>query len=332
MQISIIKPGMLTSIQDMGRRMHLADAVPVGGAMDKLAARIANIALGNDDNAAVIEFTYAEAAFKAETSLLVAYSGDGAVLKIDDQTLPADRPIFIPAGFVITLAPNPIGSRTYLAVAGGWDVPEVLDSRSTYLAASFGGFKGRVLKQGDILKCCCQPSELTRAIINKLEGTQIKYPGWSIARPLLSADKKDDIRIVPGNEFSWFDSDSILNFLSVPYTLSLRSNRMGYQLHGALINLKIKKELLSTAVTPGTIQVTGSGEMILLMADCQTTGGYPRIAQVAGVDMPVCAQLKPADSITFKEISREEAEKLYIELEVQLYRIRAILTYKIADI
>jgi antagonist of KipI len=129
------------------------------------------------------------------------------------------------------------------------------------------------------------------------------------------------IRVVPANEFTWFDGLSLIDFLSKPYKLSLNSNRMGYHLEGPVINRLVKDELLSTAVVPGTIQVTGSGSMVLLMADCQTTGGYPRIAQVAAVDMPLCAQLKPGDSIHFKEISRQEAEILLLAREEELRKL-----------
>jgi antagonist of KipI len=131
-----------------------------------------------------------------------------------------------------------------------------------------------------------------------------------------------------GNEFDWFDARSISVFLSTSYIIGRQSNRMGYHLEGAMIARTKNNELLSSAVMPGTIQVTGSGSMVLLMADCQTTGGYPRIAQVAAVDMPLCAQLKPGDSIFFKEISWRDAEMLYIEREQQLRQLTVAVQCK----
>jgi antagonist of KipI len=328
MHIRIIKPGLLSTIQDMGRGSYLSQAVPVSGAMDSLSARIANKAVGNTDNEAVIEFTYADAEFIAETDLLIACAGDGAILKVDDQKLPPDRPIYIPAGTIIKLTNMPTGCRTYLTVAGGWNVPDILGSKSTYLTAGFGGLEGRALKVGDQLNSVNQLSNITQKIIDKLKVDHINYTQWSIPRQLLLPADRKSIRVVAANELDWFDKQSIADFFSTPYIIDQRSNRMGYHLEGICIDRLKNDELLSTAVAPGTIQVTGNGSMVLLMADCQTTGGYPRIAQVAAVDLPLCAQLKPGDAIYFKEINRDEAEMLYLERERDLQRLTTAVQYK----
>lgn len=321
MQIRITKPGLLSTIQDMGRKQYLSQAVPVSGAMDMLSARIANKAVGNDDNAAVIEFTYAAAEFVAETDILIAYAGDGALLKTDQQSIPAERPVFIAAHTVIRFINNPAGSRTYVAIAGGFNVAEVLGSRSTYITAAIGGLNGRALQTDDELNSYDTITPVTAHIINQLKSHTVNSANWNLAgQSMLPVDRKT-IRVIPAKEFTWFEALSILDFLSNPYKLSLRSNRMGYHLEGSLIERSVKQELLSTAVTPGTIQVTGNGSLVLLMADCQTTGGYPRIAQVASVDLPLCGQLKPGDTIFFKEISRHEAEMLYLEREEQLHKL-----------
>ncbi|PTR01619.1 antagonist of KipI [Mucilaginibacter yixingensis] len=321
MQIEIIKPGMLSTVQDLGRTQSRGNAVPVSGAMDTLSARVANLALGNEQTAAVIEFTYADAIFKAQTDLLIAWSGDGAILQSDGQMLPADRPLLIPQGKTIKLINNPTGCRTYLAVAGGWNVPEVLGSKSTYITAGFGGLEGRAFRKGDVLQTFGNQSETNVKFCDTLTGAKINYPRWSIARPLfLPADRKL-IRVMPGPEADWFDADAIASFYSAPYRVGSRSNRMGIGLEGEKVKRKIQTELLSTAVTPGTIQVTNNNDMILLMADCQTTGGYPRIAQVAAVDLPLCAQLKPGDEIRFQQITRQEAERLLVQRERELRRL-----------
>lgn len=311
----------MSTIQDIGRYQYLSQAVPVSGVMDRLSARLANKVLGNGDNTAVIEFTYADAEFIAETDLLISHAGHGAILTSGERQLPAGRPLFILSGTIIKLTNAPSGSRTYLAVAGGWDVPEILGSKSTYLAAGFGGLDGRALQRGDILKNEQRLTDSTKKILKSLKGDKVSYPGWSIAEQSFLPEDRKTIRVVRGNEFDWFDARSISVFLSTPYIIGRQSNRMGYHLEGASITRTTKTELLSSAVIPGTIQVTGSGSMVLLMADCQTTGGYPRIVQVAAVDMPLCAQLKPGDSIFFKEINRREAEMLYIEREQQLQQL-----------
>jgi antagonist of KipI len=324
----ILKPGLLSTIQDMGRYQYLSQAVPVSGAMDTLSARIANKAVGNDDGSAVIELTYADADFIAETDLLIAYAGDGAILKSNEQKLPPERPLFIPEGTTIKLTNNPSGTRTYLSVAGGWDAPEVLGSKSTFLTVGFGGFGGRALKKGDILKNEEKFTVITQKIIKSLKNTKVNYPAWSMPQKQFLPTEKMTIRVVPANEFCWFDGRSIAEFLSTPYTIGKQSNRMGYHLEGAIIERVKTDELLSTAVTPGTIQVAGNGSMILLMADCQTTGGYPRIAQVAAVDMQLCAQLKPGDTIYFNGINRREAEMLYLEREQQLQQLTTAVQCK----
>lgn len=318
----------MSTIQDMGRYQYLSQAVPVSGAMDTLSARIANKAVGNNDNAAVIEFTYADTEFIAETDLLIAYAGDGAILKSGEQNLPAGRPLFIPEGTTIKLTNGPSGSRTYLSVAGGWDVPEILGSKSTFLTAGFGGFNGRDLKKGDILKNEGIFTNITQKIEKSLKNAKVNYPAWSIPQKQFLSTEKKVIRVVPANEFCWFDGKSIADFLSTPYIIGQQSNRMGYHLEGAIMERVKRDELLSTAVTPGIIQVTGNGSMIMLMADCQTTGGYPRIAQVAAVDLPLCAQLKPGDAIYLKEIGRREAEMLYLEREQLLQQLTTAVQCK----
>lgn len=328
MQIRIIKSGILSTVQDFGRYLFLSQGVPISGAMDTLSARIANKAVGNHDNAAVIEFTYAEASFVAETAIMIAYAGEGAILKSGIQILPAERPVFIPSGTIVHLVNNPAGSRTYLSVSGGWNVPEVLGSKSTFMTANLGGFQGRKIQSEDVLESLVSRTPTTEKIIVSLQSTDVNYPSWSLARQLFLPVDRKTIHVMPGREFNWFNGRSIVDFLSTPYTLSLQSNRMGFRLEGSPITRLIEKELLSTAVTPGTIQVTGSGGLILLMADCQTIGGYPRIAQVAAVDLPLCAQLKPGDTIFFKEMSHDEAEMQYLEREQQLHKLTVAVQSK----
>lgn len=328
MKISIIKPGLLSTIQDMGRYRYLSQAVPVSGAMDELAHRLANKAVGNDDNNATVEFTYADTSFKAETPILISYSGDGAFLVYNNELMPAEKPLFFPAGSVVKLTHNAVGVRTYLAIAGGWDVPELMESKSTYLTASFGGYKGRALQKADVLVSGTLLSEVSYGILNHLIEKSLTYPNWRISRESLLPEKRQEIRVVLANEINWFDATSIISFLTSTYTIDRRSNRMGYHLSGKPLVKKVKKELVSTAVTPGVIQVTGSGDLVILMADCQTTGGYPRIAHVAAVDLPLCAQLKPGDVIRFSEISRDEAEELYLEREHDLSLITMVISLK----
>ncbi|WP_379090739.1 biotin-dependent carboxyltransferase family protein [Pedobacter sp. UC225_65] len=327
MKITIIKPGALTSIQDQGRSMGRKEGVPTSGTMDQLSAALANSAVGNDRDSAVIEFTYAHASFRAETDILIAHAGYGAVLEVNGKDIPPRRPVFILAGTVVSLKASEVGVRSYLAIAGGWQVPAILGSKSTYLPGGFGGYQGRLLKKGDMLAHCPKLSAPSKTILEKLSGDQLNFPSWGIVFPKFALSKH--IRVVPAHEFTWFDSTSILYFLSLPFALSNQSDRMGLRFDGPIMNRLQQKEMLSTAVTMGTIQVTGSGELIILMADGQTTGGYPRIAQVAAIDLPQCAQLRPNQQVFFKEISQEVAEKLYLEQENYLRQLQATIVHQL---
>ena len=313
MKIRILKPGLLSTIQDLGRWNFLSDAVPFSGAMDQLSAQIANIAVGNDRGCAVIEFTQSGASFAVEEDTVLAWSGAGAYLRSEGLYLPPFRPVFVPAGAEIQLHHSPDGLRSYLAVAGGWDVPELLGSRSTYIPAGIGGVNGRALVEHDELNNSAALSPLSRQIVESLEGEGINYPNWQIAANAFIPVDRNTIRAITGKEFDWFDDASKRRVFNKKFTVANNSSRMGYRLQGAKIRKVREDEMLSTTVVPGTVQVAGDGELILLMADAQTTGGYPRIAQVASVDMSLCAQIKPGDEIGFRQISLKDAERLYLK-------------------
>lgn len=326
MAIRIIRAGVLTTVQDLGRPMFRGQAVPTSGAMDQLSARLANKAVGNPDGSALIEFNYGGASFSVECDLLIAYSGYGAIYTVNGVDLPCNRPLFIPAGTSITLKENLQGSRSYLAVAGGWKVTEIMGSRSTYLSGGFGGFEGRALEANDLLinEACMSP--LSKSILEHLKSSEINFPKWSISDSRFVL--KNEVRVVPAQEFLWFDAISIISLLTKSFVVNAQGNRMGIPIDGPLMSRRKTDELLSTAVTIGTIQVTGNGNLVLLMADAQTTGGYPRIAQVASVDLVACAQMRPNKEIFFKEISSDEAEELYLEREMHLKQLDATIAYK----
>lgn len=231
MRIRIIKPGLSSTVQDLGRTGFLSQAVPVSGAMDTYSARIANKCLGNEDEAAVIEFTLSGAEFTADTDLLIAFAGGGSVPQTAGRDLPLNRPLYIPAGTQIRLGNGDNGSRIYLAVAGGWDVPVVLGSRSTFLTAGFGGLEGRALQPGDVLQNGSL-SALAEKILASLKNEEMNYARWSLLPGRLPESNGSDIRIIPGPEFNWFDHRSIIYILTKSFTISNKNNRMGYQLEG----------------------------------------------------------------------------------------------------
>lgn len=330
MSIKIIKPGVFSTIQDLGRTQFLDQAVPVSGALDRLATRIANELLGNHPNDAVVELAYGGMEFIAESDILISIVGKGDSFKINGVNTPLNRSVYIPKGSLIFLGHQKSGSHIYIAIAGGWDIPEVLGSKSTFLTGAFGGFKGRRLEKDDVLSANNKLSKITQLILNRLKGEKVNYPKWSIPVAQFLPEKNHKIRVILGREWDWFMKNSQEDFLCKPYQLSADSNRMGYRLIGAELTRKanFQQELLSTAVVPGIIQVTGNGALILLMADCQTTGGYPRLAKVIEIDLPICAQLKPSDQLFFEAISLKEAEKLYLNLQKDLDRLKLAIRMK----
>lgn len=303
MGLQVLESGLMTTIQDLGRFGFRSSGVPVSGAMDKVAATIANKLIGNLPSLPVLEISYGGCQFYTTTNLLIACCGGGATLTINDIPVAYGKPIQVPSGSLIQFTTSQTQLYTYLAVQGGWKSSLALGSHSTYLPASIGGYQGRALQKGDIL----------HANTPQLQIEKLNFPKWRVNPNRFASYSSRTLRIIKGHEYDWFTAQSVEQMINTPFTINRKSNRMGYSLDGIPIHKNQKQELLSTAVTIGTIQVTSSGQAIILMADCQTTGGYPRIGQIAAVDIPVCAQLRPGEQITFEHIEIEEAEALYLE-------------------
>lgn len=306
MAITVVRAGMLTTVQDLGRHSHRASGVPVAGAMDGFALRLANLLVGNHVDAAGLEFTLVgpELQFGADT--LIALTGG------DFALLPLCQPIRVKAGERVVLGAARFGCRGYLAVAGGLDVPLVLGSRSTYLRAKLGGLAGRALRDGDVL-----PSvQVARNIFGRWQVDERILPAYSPA-PV--------VRVVRGAQADEFGE----TFLSVEFKVSTQSDRMGVRLAGPVVARKSAVELVSTVVAPGTVQVPPDGQPIVLMADAQTMGGYPQIAHVIGMDLPLVAQLRPGDSVRFQVVTLAEAHRLSMAREHALALLREGLSGKL---
>jgi antagonist of KipI len=303
MSLRIIKPGISTTLQDAGRPGFQAAGVPVSGAMDRDSMKLANLLCGNDPGEVVLETTLHGAEWLVEEEQLIAFSGGGSALLINNQPAPYNRAIRVKACSLISLKPIQTGCRSYLAVAGGFKSMTDLNSHSTYSPAGLGGYQGRALKAGDLLEWSSKKSMLTDAIMDTLanEGNDFTVAKWGIDFSLQNPDKEKSIRVFNGPESEWFDEHTRTKLFRESFGVSNQSNRMGYRLSGPAFILSKKRELISTAVCSGTIQVTHEGSLVLLMADAQTTGGYPRLAMVAAVDLPACAQLRPGDSIQFRK-------------------------------
>jgi antagonist of KipI len=321
MSITILKPGMMSSLQDLGRWGFQQFGVPIGGAMDNVSATLANMICGNDENEAVIEMTLHGASFMFNEAAYCAIVGGGCQAFAGDDELPFNRLIWIPAFSIIRTTAHAQGCRSYLAVSGGFKVNKILGSASTYTPSGIGGMDGRNLATGDMLSF--KREQILQASSSlKMLPSGVGISHWHTANLVEATPNVVMVHSIKGPEFDLFNSTSQENIFTSDFTISSQSNRMGYRLEGKKFALEQKTEMVSTAVTTGIVQVTHEGNPIILMADAQTMGGYPRIARICAADIPLLAQTRPGVKIKFKEISEEESSNRCKELNSKMKRLK----------
>lgn len=327
MSITIRQPGILTMIQDLGRYGEQKYGVIVGGAMDPISLRIANILVRNEQSEGGLEIVLFGLSFQFNEDTLIAITGGQLHPTIDGKPAPMWRPIRVPKGAILQFKSGHSGSRAYIAFAGGINVPKVLGSKSTYLNAKIGGFEGRALQAGDTL-AFGKMSEESHTLMNQLETDQ--EPLWLVNyQDFITFNKHKTIRIVKGSEYDKFDQESLDAILNEQYTLTTHADRMGYKLEGHPLKMTEEFDLISEGVTFGTIQVPSSGQPIILMADRQTVGGYPKIAQVISADLPKLAQSLPMNQMRFQLVTIREAEQALINREQALKLLETSIRLKI---
>ncbi len=249
---------------------------------------------------------------------------------IDGRPVPAWHPVRVRAGATLSFTGAASGCRAYVAFAGGLDVPLVLGSRSTHLRAGFGGLEGRGLREGDVVALGA-PSALAVRLAAGLGAGDAPFAAapWSVGGAVLAGYGAEPvIRLMPGPEHGRLTPASRERLFGEAFRVAPESDRMGYRLQGPPLALASDEELLSEGVAAGTLQLPPGGAPIALLADRQTTGGYPRIGQIASVDLPAIAQLKPGDSLRFREIAVAEAQALYLEREHEIAKIRDAIALK----
>lgn len=310
--IRVLRAGAYTTVQDRGRRGWQRDGVPVSGAMDDPALRLANALVGNPPDAAVLEATLRGPTLVFDADAYVAITGADMDARIDDRRLATWWAAAVQAGQTLTLDTSRAGCRSYVAIRGGIDVPRVLGSRSTYVRAALGGLEGgRPLQRGDVLGIVQGASQTP----TKSRGVDVRHLGL----------QRDVARMIDGPHLARLDRASRRAIFTEPFTMQPQSDRMGVRLAGPRLALDPGGEPLSAGVAAGTVQLPPSGDPIVLMSDGQTVGGYPRLGDIATVDLPVLAQLRPGESIRFAQVSASDAETLYLEREHELARIERFL-------
>jgi antagonist of KipI len=323
MSIRVTKPGLLSTLQDLGRYGYQRFGVVAGGAMDEWSHRMANLLVGNAEDEATLEITLQGPGLTFDETALIAICGADLSPRIGEQPLPQGRPVLVNAGSQLDFGRRQSGFRAYLAVRGGYRVAPVMNSKSTYLRGSFGGFKGRALRKGDEIPIDAWDAEekYPRFVMALREGAgpfAVPIPPVGLTAPLV-------VRIIAGRQWEAFGDEARALLVSAEFRISAQSDRMGYRIEGPKLALREALEMISEAVTFGTIQVPPDGNPIILMADRQTTGGYPKIAEVASVDLPLLAQMLPQQALRFALISLERAQQLYVAREQEIRRIRQSL-------
>ena len=310
--IEVISAGLLTTVQDLGRRGYQQYGIPVCGALDPVSLRIANVLVGNPEGEAGLEITALGPTIRFASDSVVAMVGADFKVDLNGRDVRTWESVEVAAGSVLSVGPASDGLRAYLAIAGGLDVPLVMNSKSTDLKGAFGGFEGRSLRDGDSLPVGVSP--------HVANWSQRGLPGGISRQPTFGQEFQ--IRVVLGPQDVEFTQSGIDTLLTSEYTVTVDSDRMGCRLDGAEITHVGGPDIVSDGTALGSVQVPGSGQPIILLADRGTTGGYTKIATVITPDIGLLSQAMPGAKVRFAEVSVEEAHEVLREQEAMIREIK----------
>ena len=312
--IEVVEPGLLTTVQDRGRYGYLRYGVPVSGAMDYFALRVANLLVGTPQEEACLEITFVGPRLRFLKDTTIALAGADLSPIVDGVPIPMWQSVWVQQGSLLSFGTTRGGVRAYLAVAGGLDVPRVMGSKSTYLKAAIGGIEGRALRAGDRLPTpdtAGQPINVSRRLPE---------------RGIPSYGHHHELRVIMGPQDDAFTEEGIQTFLGSQYAVTPQSDRMGYRLEGPEIQHKSGADIISDGIPLGAVQVPADGLPIVLLADRGTTGGYAKIATVITADIYKLAQAAPGDTVRFTKITLEEAYQALKEQDELLQQIEELST------
>lgn len=309
MSITVLNPGLLTTVQDFGRVGYQQFGVSVSGVMDPRSTTIANTLVGNEDGEAVLECTMMGPHLQFDQTNCIAITGGDLGPTLDGQPIPSYRAIRVQAGQVLRFTAPKTGCRAFVAFAGGLDIPVVMGSRSTYMKAKIGGFQGRKLEKGDVIGF--------RAPKDSLKNLNMRYisPEF-IPRPEYT------LHVVLGPQDDAFTQEGLNTFLGQTYTVTPEFDRMGCRLEGPVIQHKESGDIISDGIAFGAIQVPSAGKPIIMLGDRQTTGGYTKIANVISVDFRILAQLKTGDKVRFEAVSIQFAQEALLTQRAAMKALR----------
>jgi len=309
--LEVLEPGILTTIQDLGRYGFSQFGVPPSGALDSFSFRVGNLLVGNPEGEASIETTVMGLKLKALREVVMAVTGGDLSPTLNEEPLEMWRTHLLVEGDIINFKKVRTGCRAYLAACGGLIFPQVMGSRSTYLSGKFGGLDGRALKKGDIL--------FAPDIRSPLSQLGFRFPGDWIPH----FGKEALLRVIPGPQDHHFTEKGLQTLSSSFYQVTPQCDRMGVRLDGPKIERRsdVEESIISEGLIAGSIQVPGDGKPIIILTEL-VTGGYTKIATVVSTDLSKVAQLKPGDRVRFAPVSVEEAHQLLREQEELLLRFK----------
>lgn len=308
----VIKPGLFTTVQDLGRRGSQRYGMPVSGAMDSYAFVAANLLVGNSPNDACFEITLLGPELEFLANSQIAITGAALSPVVNGEEVVCWQTLQVHKGDVLSFGHPKDGGRAYLAARGGINSPVVLGSRSTYIRGGFGGFQGRQLKMEDVIEIC-KPSEVFKR-------------GFALPQELIPHYGSEvNVEVVLGPQSDYFTEKGLKTFLSNVYKVTAESDRMGYRLEGSEVEQRGSFEMVSDAIPAGAVQVPRSGKPIIVMRDAQTTGGYPKIAVVTTPDISRLGQVKPNDKILFSKVSLGKAQIRLLEFMKTLSQMKSKL-------
>lgn len=315
MGIRVLKGGMLTTVQDLGRTGYQSQGFSVAGVMDVRSFRIANLLLDNPENEPVLEFTLIGPTLEFTSATIIAITGGDFQPTVNEEPVPMYTALYMNKGDILKFKSARTGSRGYIAFSSYLEVPVVMGSRCTNLKSKIGGFKGRKLQEGDYMNFRIKRRYLPFFLSRKLELDDV------------NEFEKDEtvLRVVMGPQDDRFSKQGIETFLNSEYTVTSDFDRMGCRLEGPYIAAKESSDIISDGIAFGSIQVPAHGKPIILLADRQTTGGYAKIATVASVDIPKLVQRKTDHKIRFQPITVQEAQELYKKELKELDQMRKII-------
>ena len=327
MEVTVRKAGFLSTIQDRGRIGQLQYGVSRGGALDYHAARVVNALVGNPDSLGLIEMTSGTVRLRVNDTRLMAWAGGEYQVSCGEHVVPAGRSLLLMADEEVTFVGPSRGGRAWIAISGGVNVPPVLGSRSTDLRAKFGGWQGRALRDDDVLPLG-ENSDATTKLMRRMDRDKIS-PWAAPFDWVTTAARPTLLRVVRGRHYDEFAASALQAFVRGVFPVSAQSDRMGVRLDGPVLDRKESDELVSEAVVPGALQVPPDGHPILLLNDCQTVGGYPKLAHVITCDMTRAAQLVPGEEVRFSEISLGAAHEVLYQRERDFETFRIGLALRV---